>query len=106
MSICNALLRDLSVLIDGECWGVVCDEGSGSILGLRVGVRGLKRKPTNNDHLSELVRLYDPAYSFLVWCPSGSTLTRKSLQGAICRTPMTVQWLIAANRFVKNELWR
>ncbi len=69
MSLSDALLRDLSALIGEECWGVVCGEGSGSVLGLDIGARTLKRKPTNNPHLSELVRLYDGAYSFLVWCP-------------------------------------
>jgi hypothetical protein len=69
MSLCDALLRDLSALIGAECWGIVCGEGSGSVLGLDIGIRTLKRKPTNNPHLSELVRLYDGACSLLVWCP-------------------------------------
>jgi hypothetical protein len=67
MSLRDALLRDLSALVGEECWGVVCGEGSGSVLGLRMGVRTLKRKPANNPHLSELVRLYDSAYSMLIW---------------------------------------
>ena len=69
MSLRDALLRDLSALIGEDCWGVVCGEGSGSILGLSIGVRTLKRKPAKNPHLSELVRLYDGAYSMLLWCP-------------------------------------
>ncbi len=69
MSLSDSLLRDLSTLIGEECWGVVCGDGSGSVLGLDIGVRTLKRKPTNNPHLSELVRLYDGAFSLLVWCP-------------------------------------
>jgi hypothetical protein len=69
MSLRDELVRDLSALVGEECWGVVCGEGSGSVLGLRIGVRTLKRKPTNNHHLSELVRLYDGAYSMLIWCP-------------------------------------
>jgi hypothetical protein len=69
MSLRDALLRDLSALVGEECWGVVCGEGSGSVLGLRIGVRTLKPKPINNPHLSELVQLYDGAYSMLLWCP-------------------------------------
>jgi hypothetical protein len=69
MCLCDALLRDLSTLIGEECWGAVCGEGTGSVLGLYIGVRTLKRMPTNNPHLSQLVRLYDSAYSFLIWCP-------------------------------------
>ena len=68
MSLCDALLRDLSALIGEECWGAVCGEGTGSVLGLDIGVRTLKRRPTNNPHLTELVRLYDGTYSFLIWC--------------------------------------
>jgi len=69
MSLSDALLRDVSALVGEECWGVVCGEGSGSILGLYIGVRTLKPKPEKNPHLSELVRLYDGAYSMLIWCP-------------------------------------
>ena len=69
MSLRDALLRDLSALIGEDCWGVVCGEGSGSILGLSIGVRTLKRKPVKNPYLSEPVRLYDGAYSMLLWCP-------------------------------------
>lgn len=68
MSLCDALLRDLSALIGEECWGAVCGEGTGAVLWLDIGVRTLKRRPTNNPHLTELVRLYDGTYSFLIWC--------------------------------------
>ncbi|WP_147328081.1 MULTISPECIES: hypothetical protein [unclassified Duganella] len=69
MSLRDAFLRDLSTLSGEECWGVVCGEGSGSVLGLNIGARTPKQKPVNNPHLSELVRRYDCAYSMLIWCP-------------------------------------
>lgn len=69
MSLRDAFRSDLLALIGEECWGVVCGEGTGSVLGLDIGARTLKRKPVNNSHLTELVRRYDSAYSMLVWCP-------------------------------------
>lgn len=69
MSLRDAFLHGLSTLVGEECWGVVCGEGSGSVLGLHIGARTLKQKPVNNPHLSELVRRYDSAYSMLIWCP-------------------------------------
>jgi hypothetical protein len=68
MSLRDAFLRDLSALVGEECWGVVCGEGSGSVLGLKIGVRTPRQKPVNNPHLSELVRRYDCAWSMLIWC--------------------------------------
>lgn len=69
MSLPESFSRDLSAIVGEDCWGAVCGEGSGSVLGLKIGARTLRHKPLKNLHLSELVRHYDSAYSMLIWCP-------------------------------------
>jgi hypothetical protein len=64
----DAFLRDLSVLVGEECWGVVGGGGTGSVISLAIGARTLRRKPVNNPHLSDFVRRYDSAYSLMLWC--------------------------------------
>lgn len=69
MPLNDVFLQDLSGLVGEECWGVVCGEGAGSVLGLSIGARTPKKKPARNPFLSDLVRHYDSAYSMLIRCP-------------------------------------
>lgn len=39
MPLFDAFLHNLSVIVGEECWGVVCDEGSGTVLGPGIGER-------------------------------------------------------------------
>ena len=65
----DAFLDALLALIGQECWGVVGGEGTGSIISLKIGARTPRSKPVDNQHLSELVRQYNSAYTFMIYCP-------------------------------------
>ena len=62
-------LSSVNELIGLECWGVTGGEGTGSVISIDIGKKTLRKKPSKNPHLSELVAKYNSSHSFMLYCP-------------------------------------
>ena len=69
MKLENNFLSSLNELIGLECWGVTGGEGTGSVISIDIGIKTLRKKPSKNSQLSELVANYDSSHGFMLYCP-------------------------------------
>jgi len=62
-------IESLNNLIGMECWGVTGGEGTGTVISLNIGDKILRKKPSENPHLPELVAKYESSHGFMLHSP-------------------------------------
>ncbi|MBU0558702.1 MAG: hypothetical protein KKD86_13075 [Bacteroidetes bacterium] len=55
-------------IIDKKCWAVSAGEGTGSVVGLYIGDKFLRKNELKNDKLEPILRKYDSELSLLISC--------------------------------------
>lgn len=64
----NRITDITNLLIGKACWGITGGEGTGSVIGIDIGEKIVRKKPLKNEYLSKDQKAYQGEYDLFVEC--------------------------------------